>query len=242
MKQAGSGAEHDAVGQHPAHPERQLQALVPRRPAVTPPHGEAADQRQREEPADLGRERRRDEAQWPSRHIVAPQHRRRGLVRTRVRIGRSRRGLAHAITARHKAFNEIFTDDQFEHRIVAGTVDKRPPLSRRQIVGEAPGQRHRARHSPCLHQLAKPAPKRLLRPDHPDQRKGRHYTEGDQHLDVEADAHERGGKQQETRSVGLDGPAQSSGGEQQGQHQPALGAVRAVDRDADRVQRQEQRR
>ena len=164
MKQAGGGAEHDPVGEHPARPKRQHQALMPRRPAVTPPGGEAADQRQRQQPADLLGERRRGKAQWPSRHIVAPRHGRRSLVRTRVRSGRGRRGLAHAVVARHKALNEIMADDQFEHRVTAGTVDERPLLCRRQIVGETPRQRHHAQHHPCRCELTKPAHKTSAAP------------------------------------------------------------------------------
>jgi hypothetical protein len=135
--------------------------------------------------------------------------------------------LAHPVATRYKALYEIFADDQFEHRIAAGTVDKRPLLSRRQIVGEAPGQRHRAQHYPCLHQLANPAPKRLRRSNQPDQRKGRHHAEGDQHFDVERDTDQRGGEQQETRSAGLDRAAQlarTARGSRQARPKPAATA------------------
>ncbi len=131
---------------------------------------------------------------------------------------------------------------QLHHRVALGAACERPAIRRGEVVDRGPGERegheHDARHGEVGNAPSPPQ----RRTQGIDQREGRQHHEGGKHLDVEPHADQRGGQQQEPPAPSLRGHEKRPGGEEEDEHEAALGIVRAVRGHAHRHDREEKPR
>jgi hypothetical protein len=216
VEDAAGSAEDDAVGERPDAPQRH-------RRASPPPAEDRAQQSQRQGPGELRGKRRSGEPQWSHGYGVVGFQTRHlhlcGRLRGQLRGRRPRRA--------NEAFQTVMDHDQLEHGIVVAAAGIRPAVSRREVEGHSPGERHDPEgDAGCRHPGKPPAPiERTGEP--PARQQGRTADERGQHLHIEGNAQQRHRRHQRKAAAAQ----RRRRRQQQEEDQPGVGVVGAIDRD-----------
>ena len=139
--------------------------------------------------------------------------------------------------AADEALEAVVDHHQLEHRVALGAAGIGPPVLRREIEGDRPGQRHDHECDACRGHPAEPLPPAEPARQPPARQQGRAADQRRQHLDVEGDAEQRHRRRRATGRGRATRPARPAAG----RSQPGVGVVGAVDRDRDRRDAPQQR-